>query len=111
MSIGPQIVNYGNIQGTFLLSVSLTPTSVNSATAAEQTFTVPGILVGDQISGISFQAAYNSLVDFVNYRVSANNTLAITFVNGTAGSLTPPSGTYLIEVNRPAQLPLPPIIQ
>lgn len=102
MSLGPQIVNYGNIQSTFLLTVSLTPAATNAATTAEQTFTVPGLQVGDQISGITFQGAFSSLVDITNYRVSANNTLAIAFSNGTAGSLTYPSGTFYIEVNRPA---------
>jgi len=112
MSIGPQIVNYGNIQSTFLLQISLTPSAVSSATSAEQTFTVPGLLAGDQISAIELQAAWTGLTNIANARVSANNTLAVTFQNQTAGSLTPPSGTYLLEVNRPAfPAPQPSIIQ
>src|SRR6185295_8788268 len=97
----------GNLQGTFLLSVSLAPAGVATVTSAEQSFTVPGLLVGDQISGIAFQGAWTVLVDVVNYRVSANNTLGISFQNNTAGTVTPPAGAYLIEVNRPSQLPLP----
>jgi hypothetical protein len=112
MSLGPQVVNYGNIQATFLLQVSLTPTAVGATTSAEQTFTVPGLLVGDQISAISFQGAYTVLVDYVNSRVSANNTLAISFANNTGGSLTPPTGTWLLEINRPAfPAPQPSVIQ
>ena len=40
-------------------------------------------------------------VGIVGARVSANGTLAITFSNSTAGSLTAPAGTYVIKVDRP----------
>lgn len=111
MPIGDMTVQRGNIQSTFLLSVSLTPTSVATITSAEQTFTVPGLLAGDQISGVSFQGAITNLVDIVNFRVVSNNTLGISFANNTAGSLTPAAGVYILEVNRPDFLPLPSIIQ
>ena len=112
MSLGPQIVNYGNIQSTFLLQVSLTPTAVSTATSVEQTFTVPGLLVGDQVSAINFQGAWTLVVDIVNSRVSANNTLGLSFQNTSGGSVTPPAGAYLIEINRPAfPAPQPGIIQ
>lgn len=101
----------GNLQGTYLLSISLTPAGVATVTSAEQTFPVPGLLIGDQISGVSFQGAWTVLVDIVNYRVTANNTLGISFQNGTAGTVTPPAGAYLVEVNRPSSLPLPNGIQ
>lgn len=112
MSLGPQIVNYGNIQSTFLLQVALTPVAVGATSSAEQTFTIPGLLVGDQVSQVELQAAWTGLTAIVNSRVSANNTLAITFQNTTGGSLTPPSGTFYVEVNRPAfPAPQPGIIQ
>lgn len=111
MSLGPQDICRGNLQSTLLLSATLTPVSVNGTTSAEQTFTVNGLLVGDQISAISLQAAWTVLVDIVNSRVSANNTLALSFQNTTGGALTPPAGTYLIEVNRPSITPLPATIQ
>src|ERR1700760_764437 len=101
MPLGPQIVTYGNIQSTFLLTVTLTPAATATVTTLEQTFTIPGLQVGDQISNVSPQFAVTSLVDIVNFRVSANNTLAIAFSNQTAGSLTYPSGTFYVEVNRP----------
>lgn len=112
MSLGPQNVCYGNLQATFLLQVALTPVAVSTISTAEQSFTVPGLLAGDQISGISLQAAWTGLTDIVNYRVISNNTLGVSFQNTTAGSLTPPAGNYLIEVNRPAlPAPLPGVIQ
>jgi len=101
MPLGPQIVTYGNLQSTFLLTVTLTPAATAATTTLEQTFTVPGLQVGDQISGISPQFALTTQVDIINARVSAANTLAVAFSNVTAGSLTYPSGTFYIEVNRP----------
>lgn len=100
MPLGPQIVTYGNVQSTFLLTVNITPVATAAATTLEQTFTVPGLQVGDQVQ-VSYNAALSSLVDITNARVSANNVIAIAFSNNTAGSLTFPSGSFTIEVNRP----------
>lgn len=109
---GPTILGSGNIAATYLLQVSLTPSAVSSASVSTQTFTVSGLLVGDEVSGIELQGNWNNLTGIVNAWVSANNTLAISFQNQTAGSLTPPSGTYYLEINRPAfPGPQPSIIQ
>jgi hypothetical protein len=101
---GPANITYGNVGLTMVLTASLTPASVGSAVSAEQTFTVNGLQVGDQVSGISLQAAWTVLVDIVNFRVTAANTLGISFQNNTAGALTPPAGTYLVEINRSVPL-------
>lgn len=100
MPLGPQILAFGNIQSTFILTVSLTPAATGATTTAEQSFTVPGLLVGDLVQ-VSFNGAFSSLVDIVNARVSAANTLTLAFSNVTAGSLTYPSGSFQVEVNRP----------
>jgi hypothetical protein len=101
-------IQRGNVSQTFLMSVALTPASVATVTAAEQTFTIPGLLVGDQVSAVTYQTgAWTNLSYIASFRISANNTLAITFANGTGGSLTPPAGTYLVEVNRSEFSPLP----
>lgn len=101
MSLGPQLLAFGNVQSTFVLKVTLTPAATATVTTLEQTFTVPGLLPGDQISGVSPQFAITTQVDIINARVSAANTLALAFSNVTAGSLTYPSGVFYIEVNRP----------
>jgi len=96
MTVG--IIN-GNTYGSYIISASLTPSSVSTVTAPTQTFTVTGLRTGDfvqvnppsQTAGVSLAAA----------RVSAADTLALTFVNPTAGSLTPAAGTYIIKVDRP----------
>lgn len=100
-------INRGNVATTILVSAQLTPAAVAATTSVEQTFTVPGLLPTDQISAIQLQAAWTVLVDVVNCRVSAANTLAVSFQNSTGGSVTPPAGTYLIEVNRPESVILP----
>jgi len=96
MSFG---ITNGNTFGAYLILASLTPASVATITCAEQSFTVNGLKVGDIVmvnppsitAGVSLTAA----------RVSAANTLTITFCNPTAGSLTPAAGSYAINVMRP----------
>ena len=80
------------------ISQSLTPVSVAAATCAEQNFTVAGLQVGDFVDvappGITAGVAP------IIARVSAANTLTVTFVNPTAGALTPAAGVYQIQVTR-----------
>src|SRR5271163_2961125 len=101
MPLGPQIVTFGNVQSTFVLTISVTAAATGAGVTVEQSFTVPGLQVNDQVSAIQANFAFSSLVDIVNARVSANNTLTLAFANNTAGSLTFPSGSFYLEVNRP----------
>lgn len=80
------------------ISQSLTPVSVATITCAEQAFTVPGLAVGDvvTVSPPSITAG----VAPVCARVSAANTLQITFCNPTAGPLMPAAGVYQIFIAR-----------
>ena len=90
----------GNIQYSMILNVTLSPASVANATTAEQTFTVNGLAVGDFVNVIkpSTQAG----LGIVNSRVSAANTLAVTFINTTAATITPTaSEVYVVGVDRP----------
>lgn len=100
MPLGPQIVTYGNIQSSFILTPTLTPVSVATITSAEQTFAIPGLQVGDQVT-VTPNFAVVNLVDIVAARVVSNNTLGVSFQNGTAGPLVPAAGVYTVEVNRP----------
>lgn len=80
---------YANVQ-TF--SKSLSPASVGANSTAEQTFTVAGL----QIDDIVFvnKPSYQAGLFIGNARVSAINTLAITFVNNTGGGIVPTAETY-----------------
>jgi hypothetical protein len=73
---------------------TITPASVGAATVAEQTFTVTGLKTTDMV--FVNQAAISNAVGIAGVRVSAADTLAVRFVNPTAGSLTPTAGTWTI---------------
>lgn len=77
-----------------LYSQSLAPTSVAAATTAEQTFTVTGAVVGSvvHVNKPSFQPG----LGIAGVRVSAADTIAITYVNATATAIVPATETYLI---------------
>lgn len=104
---GPSDIATGNVQFILLLQATLSPAQVNTITAPEQTFTVPGLQVGDFVS-VQKPTAQAGL-GIVGSRVTATNTLGITFVNPTAGNITPTAAeTYLIKVLRqenPGPLP------
>ncbi len=96
MSVG--IID-GNMLKAHLLGVSLTPAGVATITSAEQTFTVVGLKTSDIV-----YVAMPSLVagiGIANARVSAKDTLAISFINATAGSVTPAAGIYQVLVLSP----------
>jgi hypothetical protein len=95
------------------IGVSLTPLSVATITTAEQSFglngvsqvtAATGILAGDVIISVS-PPALTAGVGISGYRVdtTTNDKFYIQFVNPTAGSVTPGSGTYLITVLRFSQ--------
>jgi hypothetical protein len=79
-------------------SQSLTPTAVSANSESVQTFTVTGLIVPYAVS-LSPPASMSGL-GIMWARVSASNTLEVGFRNFTAGSLTPPSGTWRIMAAR-----------
>ncbi len=94
-------VNLGNVRAFGVASVTLSPALIVLNTTAEQTFTVPGLLVGDVIMSVNKPTSQAGL-GIVNYRVSAANTVGITFSNNTGSSITPTAAeTYLIVWARP----------
>lgn len=80
------------------ISATITPASVAAATCAEQTFTVTGLKIGDSIS-VS-PPSITAGVAPVCARVSATDTVAITFMNPTAGALVPAAGAYQLQFTR-----------
>jgi hypothetical protein len=76
-------------------TVSINPASIAAATSAEQTFTVTGLEVGDIVVAVNKPTA-TAGVGIVNMRVSAANTLALTFMNATAGAVDPAAENYEI---------------
>lgn len=95
---GGSTVVRGNVLMSQLLQVALTPASVAQNTTAEQTFTVPGLVLLDfvNVTKPTLQAG----LSIGNARVSAVNTLAITYVNSTGSPIVPTAETYLMMVDR-----------
>ena len=90
----------GNLPKQSVISVTLSPAAVSANTSAEQTFTVNGLLAGDHVA-VNKPSAQTGL-GIVGCRVSADNTLAITFGNFTGGSITPTaSEVYRVLLSRP----------
>lgn len=92
--------NTGNIVKQSVISVTLSPSSVAANTTAEQTFTVNGLAVGDHL--YPNKPTAQAGLGIVGARVSAANTLALTFSNNTASPIVPTaSQVYKILVSRP----------
>jgi hypothetical protein len=91
--------NNGAVSGILTFSASLDVASVAANTSAEQTFTVTGLKIGDVVFVSKPSLSVGLVVG--NARVSAANTVAITFGNLTAAPIDPGAETYLIGVVRP----------
>lgn len=76
------------------LQVALTPVSVAANTTAEQTFTVVGLPANSQV--VVNKPSTTPGLGLGGSRVSALNTLAITYINNTAAAIIPPAETYTI---------------
>lgn len=77
----------GNVGSHGVFTVTLSPAEVAANTTAEQTFTAPGLGTNDYVF-VNKPTAQAGL-GVVGCRVSAANTLAITFSNNTASPITP----------------------
>jgi hypothetical protein len=89
----------GNIRAMGILTVTIDPASVATITTAEQTFTVNGLRVGDAV--FVNKPTNTTGLGVCNARVSAANTLALSFVNPTAGGVDAASETYTVIWFRP----------
>lgn len=86
------------IQGLYNIKQVLAPVSVAANTSAEQTFTVPGLSVGDSVD--VNKASHQVGLSIGNVRVSAANTLAIQYVNTTGSPIVPATEQYIIGGQR-----------
>lgn len=80
-------------------SLTIDVAAVSTITTAEQTFTLLGAKVGDFVM-VSKPSSTTGVV-VGSARISAADTIAIQFVNPTAGSVNPASETYLVFWCRP----------
>lgn len=114
---GPAVVNTVNTQSPYstertiqTIAVSMTPLIVATITVAEQSFglngvsqatAATGILAGDVILAVNAPSQVAG-VGLAGFRVdtAVNDKFYVSWVNPTAGGVTPPAGTYLITVAR-----------
>lgn len=89
----------GNTYRINVVSLSINVASVAANTTAEQTFTLPGLATTDMV--FVNKPSLSAGLGVVNARVSAANTLALTFSNNTAAPIDPAAETYNILVVRP----------
>lgn len=90
----------GNINELQIVSVALTPAAVSANTTAQQTFTVTGVKVGDVVVAVE-KPSHQAGLGIVGARVTAADTVGITFSNNTGAGITPTAGeTYDFVVAR-----------
>ena len=88
----------------YQLTATLSPTQVNTVTAPEQTFTVPGIEPEDVLLAVHKPTDQAGLAIAMG-RVTARDTVGIKFVNPTAGNITPTAGeVYIFTLMKPGGL-------
>jgi hypothetical protein len=86
-----------------IIKVVLSPALVAANTTAEQSFTVNGVGANDTCMGCSKPTAQAG-IGICGARVTALNTVGVTFNNNTAGGITPTAGeTYSFVVFRPTR--------
>lgn len=89
----------GNASNVFCLQFAVASGSALSApTATERSYTVPGLRIGDMCSVV--KPTFQSGVAIGNVRVSAADTLSVTFVC-TNGTPTLTAESYFLTVVRP----------
>ena len=100
-------LNLGNVIAiqNFKFGADRTWAETATITTAEQTVTVPGLAVGDMVF-VSKPTAQAGL-GVAGARVSAADTLAITFVNPTAGGITSTAGEEWLGTVIKSEQPVP----
>lgn len=76
--------------------VAVDVTSVSANTTSEQTVTVTGVASNDIV--VVVKPTHTAGLGIVNCRVSAKDTVAITFMNTTGSAIDPASETYTFLV-------------
>lgn len=83
------MVPLGNIYKQALVTATLSPAQVAGNTTAEQAFTVPGIPAADTFVFAVSKPTAQAGLGIVGWRVTAQDTVGITFSNNTASPITP----------------------
>jgi hypothetical protein len=109
---GSQRVAYGNeiydsiiaptsVAGAAPGTLAWSATTVAATTTSELTAKVPGVQLGDAVDLYLTSGAMTTGLQIANVRVSAPDTVAVTWVNATGSPVTVPTATWLANISRP----------
>lgn len=90
----------GGLSKLSVFTATVNPASVAANTSAEQTFTVTGVAAGDVVVSATKPSAFTAGCGLTGARVSAANTVALTFMNTSAGAIDEASETWTFVVAR-----------
>jgi hypothetical protein len=90
----------GNLLKVFALQISIDVTSKSAATTAEQDITITGVKTGDIVLSVN-KPTLSAGLGIANARVKSDDTVAVTFINATAGAIDPAAETYTFVIGRP----------
>lgn len=92
----------GNIVTLFSINFTKTWAPVTAATQEEQTVTIPGIrLATDVAIGAISKPVLQAGIIPTGFRVSADDTITVSFFNNTGGNITPTANeVYKIHIAR-----------
>ena len=79
-------------------SVAINVTSVSANSTSEQTVSISGVASNDFVT-VS-KPSHTAGLGIVNVRVSAKDTIAITFMNTTGSAIDPGSEEYIVKVEK-----------
>lgn len=81
-------------------AVTLTPAAITGNTTAEQVFSVPGV-AASSVALVNKASSFTSGIGIVGYRVTGSSSVAITFINMSTATVTPPSESYTVGAFAP----------
>lgn len=91
---GIKVARIAPVAPLVLYTPTISPGSVAANTTAEQTFSLPGLVAGSVVH--VNKPSWTNGLGIAGVRVSAADTLAITFVNTTGSAIVPPSEAYTV---------------
>jgi len=94
-------INRGNALSTTYVGINITPSAVATVTTATQTFSLPGLQTTDIVTVIGYNGTQTAGIIIAEADCLTPNVISIQFGNVTAGSVTPASGIYTVQVVRP----------
>jgi hypothetical protein len=107
---GPANLSFGNVSNSFVVQVAVAAgAAIGATTSVARTYTVIGLRVGDIVTA-NKPSAFTAGLGLVGARVSAADTLELTYMNATGGGLSIQTENWLVQVDRPgydstAQIP------